>query len=93
MTSHQEFCYARVKEPKASSVSWFDYLMTGQLFASLQAYYIKSVTKAQNTQEAVVLSETGPGNRNRKSGCKACHSVEPIWMCFQVAKELDHKVY
>ena len=65
MTSRQEFCYARVKEPKASSVSWFDYSKTGQLFASLQAYFIKSMTKVQKAQEAVVLSETGPGNRNR----------------------------
>lgn len=52
MTSRQEFCSARVKEAKASSVSWFDYLKTGQLFASLQAYFIKSVTKVQNAQES-----------------------------------------
>ena len=51
MTSRQEFCSARVKEAKASSVSWFDYLKTGQLFASLQAYFIKSVTKVQHAQE------------------------------------------
>jgi hypothetical protein len=41
MTSRQEFCYARVKEAKASSVSWLDYSKTDRLFASLQAYYIK----------------------------------------------------
>ena len=64
MTSPQEFCYAKVKEAKVSSVSWFDYSKTSQLFASLQVYYIKSMTKDQNAQEAVVLSETGPGNRS-----------------------------
>lgn len=63
-TSRQEFCYARVKEAKASLVSWFDYSKTDQLFASLQAYYTKSISKVQNAQEAAALSETGPGNRN-----------------------------